>query len=314
MLFWTAFIDVVKIPQWTMSHVPSESWRALTDEELRGREIYIKNGCIYCHSQYVRPQDWGLGAQRIAQAGDYAGQLPPLLGSQRTGPDLSQEGGEHPDDWHVAHFENPRYTSPMSVMPEFSFHSDAEISDLIGYVQSLGAKDADFRVQRQETWGEQARAAYAAGPDESIEWLHANVPEVWRVMPNPYPPSEPALARGERIYQMYCVGCHGASGDGRGPAAEFLDPQPQNFASLRRNLVDDKYIGGILYYQIMNGVTGSAMPYFKTHLESAKIWDVSNYIAYNFIGKVDYQCSEDEIPVAYEGPEMPSPDDEEEAE
>ena len=56
--------------------------------------------------------DWDLGAERIAQAGDYVNGQPILLGSARTGPDLSQEGGEHPDDWHVAHFTNPRYTRP----------------------------------------------------------------------------------------------------------------------------------------------------------------------------------------------------------
>ena len=90
--------------------MPSDIFRARQPEEAAGRALYIANGCVYCHSQSIRTIDWGLGAERIAQAGDYVADYPILLGSQRTGPDLSQAGGEHPDDWHKAHFTNPRYT------------------------------------------------------------------------------------------------------------------------------------------------------------------------------------------------------------
>ena len=100
---------------------PSEIFRARTPRETAGRAIYIANGCVYCHSQSIRSIDWDLGAERIAQAGDYVADQPILLGSERTGPDLSQEGGEHPDDWHMAHFINPRYTRPNSIMPPFAF-------------------------------------------------------------------------------------------------------------------------------------------------------------------------------------------------
>ena len=85
--------------------------------EQAGHELYVANGCSYCHSQFIRTIDWGLGAERIAQAGDYVEQQPAILGTERTGPDLSQEGGEHPDDWHLAHFTNPRFTRPHSLMP-----------------------------------------------------------------------------------------------------------------------------------------------------------------------------------------------------
>ena len=98
---------------------PSEIYRSRLPIEAAGRAIYIQNGCVYCHSQSIRTIDWGHGAERIAQAGDYVGDKPILLGSQRTGVDLSQEGGEHPDDWHIAHFINPRYTRPNSIMPPF---------------------------------------------------------------------------------------------------------------------------------------------------------------------------------------------------
>jgi len=308
-LFWAAFLGVVVIPTMTIPDQGSEIWRPASAAEDRGRELYIANGCVYCHSQYVRPQDWAEGAQRVARAGDYAKQQPPLLGSQRTGPDLSQQGGEHPDDWHLAHFLNPRHTSPASIMPAFSFHTRAEIGDLTRYLQSLGGTQADYRVARQERWKQAAVAAYRAGPDANVAWVHSRVPEVWRRMPNPYPATGASLARGQRIYELYCAGCHGPSGDGRGTAEPYLTPPPLNFALLRRNLIEGKYIGGLLYYQIMNGITGTSMPYFKTQLESAKIWDVSNYIAHDFIGHVDYQHRTDQIDAAYENAEPPPPRD-----
>ena len=112
---------VVYWPYATIDTTPSEIYRARTAEEEAGRLIYQANGCVYCHSQSIRTIDWGHGAERIAQAGDYIADQPILLGSQRTGVDLSQEGGEHPDDWHIAHFINPRYTRPNSIMPPFEW-------------------------------------------------------------------------------------------------------------------------------------------------------------------------------------------------
>ena len=306
LIFWVAFAMVVLLPTFTIAQQPSGLWRQPTAAEARGRLLYIANGCTYCHSQYVRPQDWGEGAERIAESGDYFEQSPHLLGSERTGPDLSEEGGEHPDDWHLAHFTNPRFTRPLSLMPQFSFYDRPHLEDLTAYVQSLGGKDADYRVQRQRTWKPQAVAAFQSGADGNLRWLHDHVPQSWRYMPNPYPPTPAALDRGRRIYQVFCLGCHGPVGDGQGPAAQYLLPPPLNFTTLRRNLAGGKYLGGILYYQIMNGITGTDMPYFKKELESAKIWDVSNFVAASFVGYTDYDLNEGNIPAAYEGP-APSP-------
>jgi cytochrome c oxidase cbb3-type subunit 2/cytochrome c oxidase cbb3-type subunit I/II len=298
---FAATFATVLWPTYTMGRAPSEIWRPTRELEELGRQRFIADGCVYCHSQYVRPQDWGLGAERIAQAGDYHGQRPQLLGSERTGPDLSQEGGEHPDDWHLAHFIDPRFTSPRSLMPRFEFEGPGSVRALTAYVQSLGAKDADARVAVQQLWKARALAAFAKGTDANIEWLHSRVPATWRNMPTQSPVTRASTMRGEKIYQDYCVGCHGPVGDGNGPAAPYLDPRPVNFTTLKRHLVQGKYIGGILYYQIMNGITGSAMPYFKKHLESAKIWDVGNYIEFNFINHRDDRYPTVGIPAAYEG-------------
>lgn len=300
LIFWATFFMVVALPTWTIPEQPSALVRELTETERRGRQLYISNGCTSCHSQYVRPQDWGLGADRIAQAGDYVAERPHLLGSQRTGPDLSQQGGEHTDDWHEAHFINPRFTRPLSLMPRFEYVGEEGLRDLTAYVQSLGGRNADERVARQRKWHELAVAAYEAGPDANVQWLHEHVPQVWRDMPNPYAATEAALARGLRIYQNFCIGCHGPVGDGQGPAAPHIHPPPLNFTTLRRHLAQDQYIGGILYYQIMNGITGTAMPYFKKELESAKIWDVSNFVAVSFIGYTDANIAPEGIDASLE--------------
>jgi len=289
------FVCVV-IPYQTRSEAPSEIFRLRSQPEALGRKLYIANGCVYCHSQSIRAIDWGLGAERIAQAGDYVQDRPILLGSARTGPDLSQNGGEHPDDWHIAHFINPRYVRPNSIMPAFKFLGTDGIAQLTRYVQSLGLKDADRRMARQTFWKERAITAYEAGPEANVKWLNEQVPQGWRDIPNPYPTTPAGLARGHKIYQDNCLGCHSPIGDGMGPAQPWIYPPPFNFTLLKGREMS----GGILYYQIMNGITGTAMPYFKRELESEKIWDVGNFVAVYFIGASDANTAPRGIDAAYE--------------
>lgn len=279
----TIVFMVVFWPWATMEDSPSEIFRSRTAREAAGRRIYMENGCVYCHSQSIRTIDWGHGASRIAQAGDYVGDSPILLGSARTGVDLSQEGGEHPDDWHIAHFINPRYTRPSSIMPPFAWLGMEQIQLLTDYVQGLGMKNADRRMERQRHWKQKVIEAYEAGPEYNVRWLAEQVPEGWRRIPNPYPTTEVGLARGHKIYQEFCLGCHGPIGDGMGPAQPWIYPPPLNFTILK----DREISGGIIYYQLMNGITGSAMPYFKKDLESEKLWDVGNYVAVYFINQSD---------------------------
>jgi cytochrome c oxidase cbb3-type subunit 2 len=91
-----------------------------TPLERRGRSVYIREGCWYCHSQYVRPvtgEDlrWG----PVSEAGEYAFDLPHLLSTRRIGPDLTRVGLKYSDDWHYAHHWDPRFTVPDSIMPSF---------------------------------------------------------------------------------------------------------------------------------------------------------------------------------------------------
>lgn len=97
-----------------------------TPEEQVGRDIYIREGCWYCHSQYVRPVTgetlrWG----PITQAGEYAYDTPHLFSTRRIGPDLSRVGLKYSDEWHYAHFWDPRMIVPESIMPRFMKFFDA---------------------------------------------------------------------------------------------------------------------------------------------------------------------------------------------
>jgi mono/diheme cytochrome c family protein len=151
-------------------------------------------------------------------------------------------------------------------------------------------------MHRQQYWKHHATIAYEAGPEINAAWLAEQIPEGWRKVPNPYPTSEAGLARGRKIYQDHCLGCHGPIGDGMGPAQPWIYPPPLNFTILKGRQVS----GGILYYQIMNGITGTAMPYFKKELESEKIWDVGNFVAVNFIGETDANTDPRGIDASYE--------------
>jgi mono/diheme cytochrome c family protein len=221
---------------------------------------------------------------------------PIALGSQRTGVDLSQEGGEHPDDWHIAHFINPRYTRPSSIMPPWEWLGMENLKTVTQYIQSLGLRDADRRMQRQRYWKKETIKAYEAGPEANVRWLAEMVPQGWHSVPNPYPTTGASLQRGHKIYQVFCIGCHGPIGDGMGPAQPWIYPPPLNFTILKGRDIS----GGILYYQIMNGITGTAMPYFKRDLESQKIWEVGNYVAVYFINQSDANAEPRGIDAAWE--------------
>ncbi len=99
---------------------PLAGIKPLTDEESLGRKIYLKEGCGVCHTQFVR--DLAVDEQygRGSLAGDYSLEDPPLLGTQRTGPDLSNIGQRQPSEvWNLIHLYNPRAVVPNSVMPAY---------------------------------------------------------------------------------------------------------------------------------------------------------------------------------------------------
>jgi cytochrome c oxidase cbb3-type subunit I/II len=97
-----------------------------TPLELYGRDIYLREGCYNCHSQMVRPfldetVRYGQNGEpaEYSRAGEFVYDHPFQWGSKRTGPDLAREGGRRDELWHLRHFQNPRSTSPGSVMPNY---------------------------------------------------------------------------------------------------------------------------------------------------------------------------------------------------
>jgi len=111
--FFTVVAVVVWLPIHTFDPPPSADWAPLSSQAVKGRNLFASNGCYVCHSGYSRPQDVREALYflypKVSQPGDFFGsdQSPNLLGTERTGPDLSQESGWHPDDWQLAHFYDP---------------------------------------------------------------------------------------------------------------------------------------------------------------------------------------------------------------
>ncbi len=99
---------------------PLATLEPYTPLELAGRDVYIAEGCNNCHSQQVRPfQDEVMRYGPYSVAEEEVYETPHLWGSKRTGPDLARLGGKYPHLWHVRHMDNPRSTSPNSIMPPY---------------------------------------------------------------------------------------------------------------------------------------------------------------------------------------------------
>jgi len=126
-----------------------------TTQQEHGRRIYQREGCMYCHSQQIRPLTHeierytiGHSVAPIADEREYIWDQPHFLGTRRIGPDLSREGGKYSDDWHYSHFYYPRQMVPGSIMPAFTwlFNDKDKVNpvpnqdarDLVAYVQTLG--------------------------------------------------------------------------------------------------------------------------------------------------------------------------------
>jgi cytochrome c oxidase cbb3-type subunit 2 len=91
-------------------------------EANQGREVYRENGCVYCHTQSVRPSDVPQWGKRISVAQDYLADYPVMVGSQRIGPDLANIGARvRPEAWHLLHLYNPRSVVPESTMSRYPY-------------------------------------------------------------------------------------------------------------------------------------------------------------------------------------------------
>ena len=107
---------------------PVTGLKPFTALQLSGRDIYIREGCVSCHSQMIRP--FRAETERYGHysvAGEFVYDRPFLWGSKRTGPDLARVGGRYSDDWHRIHLANPRDVVPESIMPGYPWLQDTPL-------------------------------------------------------------------------------------------------------------------------------------------------------------------------------------------
>ncbi len=123
-----SFTALALLPSLQLSTIePTPGTSDYTYSEQLGREVYIREGCMYCHSQQVRPEGFGADqargwGPRGSRPGDYVYDETHQLGTMRTGPDLHDIGSRQPSrDWQLAHLYQPRSVSPGSVMPAYPY-------------------------------------------------------------------------------------------------------------------------------------------------------------------------------------------------
>ncbi len=129
------------------------SVKPYTPLELEGRDLYIREGCVNCHSQMIRPfrsevERYG----EYSKSGEYVYDHPFLWGSKRTGPDLHRLGAKYSDNWHFNHMYDPQSTSPGSIMPGYKWLYEnkpmdyTETADKMRVMQKLGVPYTDEEI------------------------------------------------------------------------------------------------------------------------------------------------------------------------
>ncbi|MCY4472278.1 MAG: cytochrome-c oxidase, cbb3-type subunit II [Kistimonas sp.] len=142
-------VEIVPVFNIKETTEPVEGVLPYTALQLEGRDVYIKEGCVGCHSQMVRTlraevERYG----HYSVAGESVYDHPFLWGSKRTGPDLARVGERYSDEWHRAHLYNPRDLVPASVMPPYSHLNEAVIdsegtADKMRALRTLGVPYSD---------------------------------------------------------------------------------------------------------------------------------------------------------------------------
>lgn len=130
---------------------PTGKLHQLTPVEHKGREIYVREGCWYCHTQQTRTlladtkrSGWRGVDSPVSTPDEFVYDSPHMFGTKRTGPDLSRVGGKYDQQWHRTHFRNPRDLVPGSIMPPYPWivENPEEFQSVVAYLQTLGrAKD-----------------------------------------------------------------------------------------------------------------------------------------------------------------------------
>jgi mono/diheme cytochrome c family protein len=218
-----------------------------------GREVYKQEGCINCHSQYLRPQ-----SPDIVMWGPYRGidrnERPPMVGNRRQGPDLMNAGLRRTDVWHRQHLINPPSLSPGSKMPSYAhlfLDNDLRGPSLVKFLSSLGVSNVLARLEINQRWTPKPERA------------------------------EPSLANGQRLFARNCSMCHGIEGRGDGPLASlFFRPAMAltkgPFVYVPREL--DKEAESVALSRVVKfGLPGLPMPGHE-YFDDQEILDVVAYV------------------------------------
>lgn len=234
--------------------VAAESLRA--DEAgmiTRGREVYIAEGCIHCHSQYVRVRapidvEWWGPASVLAEG---LAATPPLFGTRRQGPDLANVGNRRSAEWNRLHLIAPGTISPGSRMPSYAhlFSGDKGAGDaLVAYLGSLGRDSIPARLAQNAAW--------------SPKTNHGIDP-----------------VQGRKLFGQLCAQCHGAEGRGDGPLASRLSIRPPDWttSSWRRIPATTDDVGLALARLIKFGAPGTPMAGHE-YLADAEIVGLARFV------------------------------------
>lgn len=287
LLFGTAFFGFVFLtiiiaigPAIATQQVePTPGLKPFAPEEERGRQIYIAEGCSYCHTQQIRPlaQDRVFG--RPSAAGDYVYATPQVLGTERTGPDLANVAVRVPDEsWHLIHLYNPRAVVPQSVMPSYWWYFEVkdrdEPGDVVVPVPATYAVPGKVIVARRDALN---LVAYLL----SLKQPRLNL-RAFGMAEGAPPPSAAAPAGGfdwktlgEQTYAK-CAICHQAQGQGLEGTAPPLKGDPVVTARDPKDHIHTVLFG--LEGKVVGGKTyGGKMPAFAELLTDEEIAAVINH-------------------------------------
>ncbi len=260
--------------RWVQEHTePLSGSRALTEQERRGLAIYVAEGCLYCHTQQVRPLPVDKPFGRPSAPGDYARlrpqdvwrMTPALLGTERTGPDLSNVAARQPSDtWNYIHLYNPRAVVKGSVMQAYPWLF--AIRETPGPGEVIVPVPPDYAPRGGKVVATQAAqdlVAYLLSLKQT-PLPGGELPEQAAGAPSG------AVTPGASVYAAHCASCHGSNGEGVPGVFPPMKGDPVVTAADPARHIHIVLFG--LEHAAINGVNYAAeMPAHKDELSDGEI-------------------------------------------
>ena len=256
-----------------------------------GRTLFFTNGCNYCHTQYVREQDVAMGPR--ANGGNYTEDNPMILGSERTGPDLSYVGRKRSEQWELKHLQHPRDLSPLSIMPNFVGLSGQDQHDIVAYLFNLGDRNSAAWMIRP--YNTPYLNVKGPTPEPTSQPGLTDVPQGWPLF------KASGLWQGKQIYLTNCQTCHGCAGNGLGGYGGTMVVTPVNFKQEPfRSMPNDEW-----FWHVREGIPGTLMPVWKTTLNDQQIWNTISYVQQMYAQPFYHDPDEGDVPPPFDTMENP---------